>query len=323
MSPFCPDEDRRSEMIELSEISSSRHKGQLETASEEPEGDPTGLLKWVGSKQRIAAEVVKRFPRTCQHYYEPFCGSAAVFYEYSRPGWTGPTDGAFLSDANHELIGFYRAIQRDPAAVLERAGWYAAKHSEAWHGEVRARFNSDREALQFPIGHPNRAAMFLYLNRGSYNGLWRVSKKTGFNTPWNKGRCHVPFWSTFRAASSALRRAVVEHSDFEPVIARAERGDVVYCDPPYCGTFANYSTLGFDEAAHARLASAIVSAAKRGAHVILSQSDCPATFKTYVRGEFFDAVDIRVEKIEVYHSVGGTNAKRKMKPELLITYTKE
>ena len=38
----------------------------------------TQLLKWVGSKQRFAHEIVAHFPATMGTYFEPFLGSGAV-----------------------------------------------------------------------------------------------------------------------------------------------------------------------------------------------------------------------------------------------------
>jgi len=38
----------------------------------------TGLLKWIGNKQRFAHDIAAHFPSDFGTYYEPFIGSGAV-----------------------------------------------------------------------------------------------------------------------------------------------------------------------------------------------------------------------------------------------------
>jgi DNA adenine methylase len=317
MTHFNADDDRLAEMRELSEISATRAalRGQLEDAvpNIDADIDASGLLSWAGSKRRLLPEILARLPRQCRTYHEPFAGSAAVYWAYHLR-----CSSAVLGDANPDLIGFYKAIQREPVLVEERAHYYARRHSEAWHKEVRRRFNHEPDLL----GGPERAAQFLYLNRGSFNKLWRVSQKGHFNVPWNKNpTCHVPSSATFISAWKALKRATVVHADFEHTIALAGPGDVVYADPPYVGTFAQYGADGFNEDAHRRLSEALRAACRRGATVLLSNSDHPKSHAIY--GSRADGVSPKVEKVSVYHAVGAKAERRGRKAELLVTYTKE
>jgi DNA adenine methylase len=314
---FNADEDRRSEMMELSEIAAaqSAKRGQMENVEPGTDGDVVPLLKYCGSKARLVPQILARLPRTCRTYHEPFAGGASVHFAYWRR-----CSSAVLADCNKELVGFYTAIKRDPAGVQARATYHQRRHCGPWYYEARRRFNAGETEL----GGVERAGQFLYLNRGGYNGLWRVNKDGGFNVPWNKrdgaAGCHVPTSETFVAAWRALKHTTVVVADFEHTIALAGPGDVVYADPPYVGTFSQYGEGGFGESDHVRLFHSLVSAAGRGAHVLLSNSQASRPIYGAV---CFAGVTSKIEEVSVYHAVGAKKERRGNKRELLITYVKE
>lgn len=72
-----------------------------------------GLLKWIGSKQRVAHEIVSYFPPDYGTYFEPFLGAGAVLATLS-PG------RGFASDAFKPLIEIWQML-RDDAEGLKTA----------------------------------------------------------------------------------------------------------------------------------------------------------------------------------------------------------
>jgi DNA adenine methylase len=52
-----------------------------------------------------------------------------------------------------------------------------------------------------------------------------------------------------------------------------KHGDVIYCDPPYDGTFSNYHTSGFGEDEQYHLASILERRSSQGYPVIASNAD--------------------------------------------------
>ena len=130
---------------------------------------------------------------------------------------------AVLADINKELIDVYRSIRSDPAEVIR------VLRRQAVTEERYYRIREDE-----PKGAAERAARFLYLNRTAFGGIYRLNLAGKFNVPYGGGwRTPEVLWKTamLKSASSALRRARLMASDFEPVVNAAMAGDVVYCDP--------------------------------------------------------------------------------------------
>ena len=82
------------------------------------------LLKWVGNKQRVAAEIVSHFPARFGTYREPFLGTGAVLATLAPVSGVG-------SDCFSPLMDIWRAL-KDRPQVLK--GWY----QERWNAVVDA-----------------------------------------------------------------------------------------------------------------------------------------------------------------------------------------
>lgn len=177
------------------------------------------LLRWAGSK-RAQLPLIERFwPATFARYLEPFCGSCAALF-YRRPRL------AAMNDINPELINFWRTIKDSPREL--HAGANALPNSQLTYYEMRAREPMELPALE-------RAVRFLYLNRYSFNGLYRTNRFGSYNVPYGGKRCGtLPALATFLAHSEALQGATFSCSDFEQFLMdSAQEDDFVYLDPPY------------------------------------------------------------------------------------------
>ncbi|MBA5819481.1 DNA adenine methylase, partial [Escherichia coli] len=60
-----------------------------------------------------------------------------------------------------------------------------------------------------------------------------------------------------RAFAEKAQRATFICASFDETLAMLQVGDVVYCDPPYDGTFSGYHTDGFTEDDQYHLASVL------------------------------------------------------------------
>jgi DNA adenine methylase len=184
-----------------------------------PRDDCQPFLRWAGSKRKLIPRLRTFWTKDHKRYVEPFAGSACLFFALKPPK-------AILGDLNPELISTYIEVKYRMVAVLEELRALAP-----WSKEEYARLRSlEPTSLEPPL----RAARFIYLNRFCFNGIYRTNLKGQFNVPYSGDRCGaVPGDEVFRRCSRRLRGARFVCGDFENVLRQAERGDLVYMDPPY------------------------------------------------------------------------------------------
>lgn len=229
-------------------------------------GTSGSFLKWAGGKTRYADQIVAAAPEYDGCYWEPFMGSAAVFFEHlpSR---------AVLSDANGELVICFQQVAKDPYSIMDLLD--RMPNTPEYFAEVRRQRVEDLTDQQ-------RAARVIYLNKTSFRGLWRVNRRGEYNVPY--GAYDRPYYNrtTMVAASQALALAEIRVADFTKAMDEARPGDWVYLDPPYIplggfSDFKRYTSVQFHQEDQVRLAEAMRSASARGVWVTLTNSDTPAT----------------------------------------------
>ncbi len=276
---------------------------------------PAPVLKWAGSK-RALAEVVRRAfdgPPPRRHV-EPFAGAACVHVARVNAGELAGR-GALLADACPPLVAFYRGLRIDPGAVADAAdtmrwgdGW------REWYAPARAQLNALLAGMnQWSRMAPAEAALFLWVNRACFNGLFRVNARGEFNTPAGAyQQLARPSRTRLMALATALQPVSLWCADYAETLAACGEGDHVYVDPPYLGTFAGYTSGTWDDAQHARLALAAHQARLRGAHVVASNADVPRVRALWC------GLGFTARPVAAYHSVGAGADRRGRVAELLL-----
>lgn len=225
-------------------------------------GRPKPFVKWAGGKRQLLGVILDHVPERYGTYHEPFLGGGAVFFALSP-------SKAFLSDSNLRLVRCYRGIQKHVDEVIARLKEY--KRTRAFYLKMRER-DIDGEP------DPEVAAWFIFLNKMGFNGLYRVNSKNRFNVPFGDNRnAQICDEENLRACHRALAGAQIEHEDFSKVAERAQRGDLVYFDPPYVrisetSYFTSYTAEGFSPHDQTRLRDLALTLKEKGVHVILSNS---------------------------------------------------
>ncbi len=264
-----------------------------------PEAKP--FLKWAGGKRGLIRQYEPFFPREFRRYFEPFLGSGAVFF-HLRPGW------AHLSDGLEELINCYLAV-RD-----EVEGLIALLRAHIFEREYYYRLRALKPEALSPI---ERASRFLYLNRTCYNGLYRVNSRGRFNVPIgsykNPTICDA---ENLRAAGAALKGVELIFAPFSHVLELAGAGDFIYLDPPYfplspTSNFTGYTPESFGEPEQRELSRVFRGLDRRGALLMLSNSDHPLTRELYR--------SFRVREIQAPRAINRKAEGRGYVGELLVT----
>ena len=255
--------------------SSSRSAGVVRAPSPVSEQAPSPFLKWAGGKARLITQFAPYFPESFNRYHEPFLGGGAVFF-HLQP------EQASLSDLNGRLVECYRVIRDEPAALMAKLDEHRRRHNHQYFYEARTRFNQARGMTAV-----DRAALFIYLNKTCFNGLYRENSRGEFNVPVGSYTDPAVYdESLILSVSQSLKGVEIHNEGFEGVLSRAQSGDLVYFDPPYVpvsatSSFTSYTGAGFDTSLQERLARVFDELSRRGAYVMLSNSDAPLVRDLY------------------------------------------
>jgi len=144
--------------------------------------DMEPIISWPGGRQRVARVVTDLFPGDFEVFVEPFCGALSITFEvFKRFG----TDIKYrLSDANEHLIEAHQTLIENTNAVLSEIramvlewSYYDTKEKQKFYFTRRAEYNQEWSG---PI---RKAALFFFLSRTCFNGIWRVNLSNEMNTP--------------------------------------------------------------------------------------------------------------------------------------------
>lgn len=291
------------------------------------------FLKWAGGKRQLLATLRRFVPPEFGAYHEPFLGSGALFFDLSGRGIIAGRR-CRLTDINVDLVGCYRAIAHDVDAVIRALELLAAAHragaAEAYYHVRDRQFNPRRRDLASGIARSqypaDLAAMFVYLNRTGYNGLFRVNGRGEFNVPAGRyANPRVCDADVLRAVAGALTRPSIEiaHDSFTSVLETASRGDFVYLDPPYAplsptARFTSYTASSFSDDDQRRLQELVLRLARTGSFVTLSNSTAPLVTRLYVNRDA-RAAGLRAHRVPARRAINSKGDERGQVEEYVIS----
>lgn len=212
------------------------------------------FLKWVGGKRQLIPEIKKVLPKGVAHlhYYEPFIGGGALFFELQPKQ-------AVINDYNEELINVYTVIRDSPDELVEEL----KKHENTAEYFYKIR-SVDGQPLFSSLTKVERASRIIYLNKTCYNGLYRVNNAGEFNSPFGKYKNpNIVNEPVIKAVSNYLNSAQIQifGGDYEVILRDISTNSYVYLDPPYhpiseSSNFTGYVQGGWDEKDQLRLRDA-------------------------------------------------------------------
>lgn len=258
------------------------------------------FLRWAGSKRKIIPILRSYWKKKHRRYLEPFAGSACLFFSLNPPR-------AILGDINSELIATYLEVKYRVEDVIEHLGMLH---------QSKKQYLALRSADPSSLRPPARAARFIYLNRFCFNGLYRTNLQGRFNVPYSGDRCgSLPAGDALRRCSRRIRRARLTNGDFESVLKHAERGDLVYMDPPFAvrarRVFREYDPATFTHHDTERLRSWMerLAAARISFVVSYAESDEADVLRK----------GFACQTVAVRRNIAGFAANRVLRKEVLIS----
>jgi len=285
------------------------------------------FLKWAGSKSRLINKLIPYFPKDYTNYFEPFLGSGSVYFYLQSIKNTS----ACISDINYDLINTFIVVKLYPNRLLKRLSEYSNLHSISLYTDTRIKFNIPFNKFnKYELDleqHIERAAIFIYLNKTCFNGLYRVNKRGEFNTPMGNykkpliydeetiNRCHKLLNSN--PDKNFYNISCVSYNE---ALYYADINDFVYLDPPYdpvskTSNFTSYTANSFSSSDQIELRNIVNELTDRKVKVMISNSDT-----LFIRDAY---KDYNIYEIETNRSINSDASKRGKVKELVITNYKE
>lgn len=252
------------------------------------------LLKWAGGKTQIVDKVIEQFPKSINNYREIFVGGGSVLIKLLEKDSINVTGYICAYDLNNTLIHFYRNIRDNHKEVFKQLSMMtniykniegkdinrkpktlkeAKTSKESYYYWVRKNFNNMKQKDK---NTPKGSAMFLFLNKTCFRGLYREGPN-GFNVPFGHYDCpEIGTLTKFKKFSELIENVKFHVMDFEESLKCIKKGDFVYLDPPYVPenekSFTKYNNSDFSLKQHKKLFAECKKIPKKGAHFLLSNS---------------------------------------------------
>jgi DNA adenine methylase len=296
---------------------------------------PKPFLKWAGGKTQILEQISNFLPQellngSIKKYVEPFIGGGAVFFHIA---YKYQIQELVISDINTELVIAYKTIQykvNDLIQVLtdienKYLSFDESQRKEYFY-QTRVQFNLRRNYINcqdYNSEWIERTAQIIFLNKTCYNGLYRVNSKGEFNVPAGKYKNPTICDSeNLKAVAEVLQNTEIYHQDFSKYENSIDSNTFIYFDPPYrplnkTSNFTSYSQQIFNDAEQIRLRDFFKSLDKKGALMLMSNSDPK---NQDMEDDFFETAyaGYRIERVKASRSINSNSSKRKAINELLI-----
>ena len=225
------------------------------------------FLKWAGGKRQLLGEILERIPHTFENYIEPFLGGGAVLFALQPKR-------ALINDINASLIHTYKTIACVPQQFIAKVKELDSRIAEGgkeYYYFIRDLYNGKLMREEFDL---ELAALFVFLNKHCFNGLYRVNAKGLFNVPYNNSKKSSIDEEVILEVSEYLKDLTICLGDFEDACKDAKEGDFIFLDSPYAplnpSSFESYTKEGFDMESHIRLSKLFDDLTKRGCFCMLT-----------------------------------------------------
>src|SRR5574344_494781 len=186
------------------------------------------FVKWVGGKTQLLPFIEKKLPADfsrCRHltYVEPFVGGGAVLFwilqKYSS------IQKAVINDINPDLMMVYRIIKEQPKELIDSLQSIQSEYLPLPDEKRKEYYLSKRECFNLKgLNEIDNSALFIFLNRTCFNGLFRVNSKGLFNVPFGKYvNPKICDEQTIWADSELLQKVEILTGNFEKTLLYADK----------------------------------------------------------------------------------------------------
>ena len=285
------------------------------------------FVKWAGGKGQLLEVLKSNLPKNMaavKKYAEPMVGGGALLFallaEYNF-------DEVYIGDNNSELINAYTAIKNNVTELVAELKNLQniflsmdGNGKKTYYYSIRNKFNSTELSGDTSV---EKAAYFIFLNKTCFNGLYRVNRKGQFNVPMGayKNPTICDEENLFNI-SNILKNVTVVCGDYSLCREFIDKNTFVYLDPPYrpiseTSAFTSYNADVFDDSEQIRLSKFIDEINKKGAKIVLSNSDPK---NADINDTFFDDLynHYNIKRVSACRMINSNAEKRGKINELII-----
>jgi DNA adenine methylase len=195
------------------------------------------FLRWTGSKRWLLKNGIEDLlPKEINNYHEPFLGGGAMFFHLKSSSKYN-IDKFHISDFNSELVNTYLQLRDNPNGVIE----------------LLKGFKNTSEDYYIIRGHEPQdmiesAARFIFLNRTSFNGIYRVNSQGIYNVPYGKRKnVDIVTQNLLLNTSLLLQNVNIDCKDFQFNQNNLQENDFVFMDPPYSVAHENNGFIMYNQ----------------------------------------------------------------------------
>lgn len=287
------------------------------------------FLKWAGGKGQLLETIRTYYPDklgiAIKKYCEPMVGAGAVLFDILN---NYEIDEILINDSNIELINVYSEIKNNVSELIQLLQQFEKGHLCCNNEERKEYYYSQRELYNSLIKNKKanktlKAALFIYLNKTCFNGLYRVNKQGLFNVPMgsykNPTICDI---ENLLLVSKHLQNVKIITGSYQDTEKFIDKNTFVYFDPPYrplskTSEFTSYTEADFNDDNQIELAEYIKQLSEKGAKILASNSDPK---NTNPDDNFFDDLyqTFNVNRVSAKRLINRNSKDRGKISELLI-----
>jgi DNA adenine methylase len=232
------------------------------------------FLRWAGGKTWLTKHIDDFLPDNINNYFEPFLGGGAIFFYLKSKNLI--KGKSYLSDKNRELINTYNILKSKPKELIELLK--KQKNTEIEYYKLR-KYQSDDKI--------ERAARFLFLNKTSFNGIYRVNQQGIYNVPYGYRKLNDMYdYENLMQISNCLTNCYFSVKDFKKITRKINLDDFVFIDPPYTVAHENNGFIQYNQSLFSwenqiELAKLLVEIESKNANFIMTNASHKSIKKLY------------------------------------------
>lgn len=290
------------------------------------------FLKWAGGKSQLLHEIRKYYPfdEQINKYCEPFVGAGAVLFDILN---NFDLKEIYISDINKEAINLYKVIRDDVENLIKLLDEFQKEYQDLNLEQRKIIYYRNREEFNLLKLSDNsynlrKAALFMFLNKTGFNGLYRENMSGEFNVPIGSYKNpKILDRENLINVNKKLQNVGIIHGDYKKSEDFIDSRTFVYFDPPYrpikpTSNFTAYNKGDFNDDNQRELAEFFKKMDQKSAHLLLSNSD-PKNY--FPDDNFFDDLygAFNINRVAARRFINSDKNNRGFIYEILVNNFKE